>query len=775
MKGIGESHIWTPERFERLIEGIDAIVWEADAETWEFTYVSPQAESILGYPVESWLTEPDFWVNMLHPDDREWAAARCREASDRGGDHDLEYRVIAAEGREVWLRDCVKVHVDLDTERRFLRGVMTDITRLKRAEEEQLKMARALRESERQLLVGFESSAVGMVALDLEGRFQRVNRAFCKLTGRSSGELIGMTFDEVTHPDDREAGWRAVTRLIEGEIESYRRKKRYVRPDGEVVWGQLTTTLLRKENGEPAYLVGQVLDVTEQHRQDARFRALVQHSSDVVCIVDREGVVTYVSPSVEKLLGYTPQEILGRPGFDFIVSDQVGAARERLEASARSSEVLRHERTVEARDGSEVHIEVTLTNLLDDPAVNGIVANVHDVTERKEGERALRAVEEQLRQAQKMEAIARLSGGVAHDFNNLLTAILGSCELLLEDPSLPPDLRVQLIEIREAAEVGESVSTQLLDLSRTRTGTPEVVLLPAILERVDSVLRRLLGEAIELVLSIPSEPVTVLVDAGQIEQVILNLAVNAADAMPDGGRFSLTLRTVEVAGDDPLGRFGLEPGTYGLLTATDTGSGMEPSVKERIFEPFFTTKSGSEATGLGLSTAYQIVSEAGGHIMADSVVGSGTTFTIYLPFAEAEVAAGRVAREKPSAAVRGTILLVEDDPRVRSVAERVLRADGHRVIAASDGFDALERFSARSGPIDVVVTDVVMRGMGGPALVERLLAQDPDIRVVYISGYTAEHSAATALSDGAMFLAKPFRPRQLAAAVRQALAGRVPQ
>jgi len=520
------------QRYRDLIQGLDAIVWEADARTFAFSFVSRRAETVLGFPVERWLREPDFWVTRIHPDDREAALRGMREALAAGRDHEFEYRAVAADGREVWLRDIVRVVKDGDEPIRTLRGLTVDLTELRRSE------------------------------------------------------------------------------------------------------------------------------------------------------------------------------------------------------------------------------------------------------------RALRQSEEQLRQAQKMDAVGKLAGGIAHDFNNLLMIIRGDSDLMLRRLPAGHPLRPNAEGIREAADQAATLTRQLLAFSRKQVLAPRLVDLNAIVASVHAMLQRLLGETINLVMVTAPDLGGVTADPGQLEQMILNLCVNARDAMPDGGR--LTVRTENVDLDEAAaGRWSDgRPGPYVMLEVSDTGAGMDEETRSHLFEPFFTTKEQGKGTGLGLSTVYGIVKQSGGHIAVESEVGRGSTFRIYLPRVAAPPPAEPRRAPEPATA-RGsapgeslapgrgeTILLVEDAQRVRAVVREILEMTGYTVLEARHGAEAVEVATRHAGPIHLLVTDVVMPQMSGRELAQRLATLRPDLKVLYMSGYTDDAIVRHGvLASGIAFLSKPFTPDALALKVRELLDG----
>ncbi|HJQ24575.1 MAG TPA: PAS domain S-box protein [Blastocatellia bacterium] len=624
------------QRLESLINAIDGIVWEAEPDTLKMVFVSRQAERILGYPTQQWISEPDFWSRHFHPEDQEGTVRYCRAMTDAGKSHLLEYRMVAADGRVVWFRDSATVTVAAGKVVK-LQGIMTDITDRKQAEDAQ-------RKSEARFRSIFESDMIGITFWATDGRILSANRAFLNLVGYTQRDLGGakLRWDAITPDEYRHLDGRAVEQLrATGAFTPF--EKEFVHRDGHRV---------------PVILGG----------------ALLPGEEDI--------------------------------GVGFV-----------LDASNR------------------------------------------------------RRLEEQLRHAQKMEAIGRLAGGIAHDFNNLLTAILGYSELLLMQVKQPGAMRDQLEEVRKAGQRAAKLTTQLLAFSRKQILQPKALDLNTVVADMEKMLKRLIGEDIELK-AVPAASLgRVLADPGQIEQVILNIAINARDAMPQGGKLTIETQNVTLSQAFADTHPGAEPGHYVMLDISDTGKGMDVKTLARIFEPFFTTKEQGKGTGLGLSTVYGIVKQSGGSIAVYSEPWHGTTFKIYLPRTDAQ--ADDAAQESPSRQLSGgaeRILLVEDDEAVRVLAGNVLREAGYSVLEASDGLEALRVWEQSEASVELVVTDMVMPQMNGQELARHLWDRDPQVKVLFMTGYTENavpHQEV--FEQEVMLMQKPFTPAALCQKVREAL------
>jgi two-component system cell cycle sensor histidine kinase/response regulator CckA len=484
---------------------------------------------------------------------------------------------------------------------------------------------------------------------------------------------------------------------------------------------------------------------------------LIENASDLIAVIDEKGTISFQSPSVERLLGYPPAELDGTSVFELVHPDDL------LGAFIRMEQVLTEPRTTRPsvirlrhRDGSWRTFEALGTALLDDPLVRGIVVNAREITER------LR-LEEELRQTQKMEAIGQLAGGVAHDFNNMLAAIIGFTHLLLRDFDGDDRQRQRLEQILLASNRAAELTRQLLAFSRRQVLMPEILDLNVVVDEMRLLLERLIGEDIELTIVLTPMLANVKADRGQLEQVILNLVVNARDAMPTGGRLRIGT-AIEDAREEAHGRAHGDSRSFVILVVSDSGQGMDERTRARAFEPFFTTKETGGGTGLGLATVYGIVVQSGGSISVQSELGHGASFTVCLPRVEANQAAApiRIPAAEDRQAGSGVILLVEDESAVREMVEQVLADHGYAVLVADTPSGAIALSDRHQGRIDLLVTDVVMPEMSGRELCETLAPKRPEMRTLYISGHLDDAIIRhRILHDSVDFIGKPFTPAAL--------------
>lgn len=522
---------------------------------------------------------------------------------------------------------------------------------------------------------------------------------------------------------------------------------------------------------DPMRLITKVACLIERKRaeqalskSEQRYRDMVENAHDIIYSHDLEGNYTSMNKAGERITGYTHEEALKLNLAQTVAPECLEKARQMLRRKLAGEDVTAYDLEIIAKDGRRIAVELDSRIIFEDGVAVGVQGIARDVTERKQ-------LEDQLRQAQKMEAIGQLAGGIAHDFNNLLTAITGYSDLTLK--RLPHDnpLRRNVEEVKKAGERAASLTRQLLAFSRKQVLQPKVLDLNAVVSDMEKMLQRLIGEDIELQTALASELGSVKADPGQIEQVIMNLAVNARDAMPHGGNLIIETENVFLNEEYATSHIAVKHGAYVMLAVSDTGEGMSEETQSRIFEPFFTTKELGKGTGLGLSTVYGIVKQSGGNIWVYSEISQGTTFKIYLPRID-EAAQEYLSGVRVEERVYGTeiILLAEDDREVRSLVREALEGYGYRVLEAEGGGAALSVSERHEAPIHLLLTDVVMPKMSGRELADRLTQSRPEIKVLYMSGYTDESIVHHGVLDpDTPFIQKPFGPQALARKVREVL------
>ena len=501
---------------------------------------------------------------------------------------------------------------------------------------------------------------------------------------------------------------------------------------------------------------------------EERVRAFVENALDVIVVMDRDGKIMYASPSIERLLGRSVADVIGKNWFDWLLPADLAAARARLAEALTDDKPVFEQRRVLHENGEQRYVELVGRPAFDVRGVGGVILNVRDVSDRVRAEAERAELEEHLTQARKMEAIGHLAGGVAHDFNNLLTPIIGYTELVRA--SLPPSdpIYTDLAVVLEAAEGARQLVRQLLAFGRKQALEVRALDLGDQVGRIEKILRAMIPESIELVLDLPAEAIVIRADATQLQQVVLNLVVNAQDAMSQsGGRLVVRVAQTERAERDA--ELDLEAGSYGVLTVEDSGHGIDEETRARLFEPFFTTKERGKGTGLGLATVYGIAKQHRGAVTVSSTKGEGATFRVYFPRSREGVQVlAPVVAALPG---RGeTVLVAEDDPSVRALVKSVLERNGYRVLVAADGLAALELARSEKGRIDLLLSDVIMPGMNGRALRDALILLYPGLRVIFMSGYTGDVLTGLGKLDRSVTLVpKPFTPDILLRGVRKAL------
>ena len=622
--------------------------------------------------------------------------------------------------------------------------------------------------------LAMESTMEGMAILDNKGEHLYANSAFARMVGFPDAEaVVGRSWRQVYDPRDIAS--------FEAQVnESFQKTGRW---SGQISLHRRDDTTLPVDMAITPMPLGGVVcvarDMTERLKAEraraeaeTKYRTLVEQVAAISYIAELgvAGQWNYVSPQIEAILGYSPEEWLAdSPNWIRHVLPEDHHVIHEAERACFRDQAFQAEYRIKRKDGQTIWVSdnaVVVRGSDSHRVMEGIVV---DITDRK-------MLENQLQQSRRMEAVGRLAGGIAHDFNNLLTIINGYAEMAVRRPSISRELTADIQQISNASERAAVLVRQLLAFSRKQVLQPKPLDLNSIVEGLDKLLNRLMGKDIVMITHCCENIGTVKADPSQIEQVIMNLVVNARDAMPNGGRLTIETANVELDSTYARDHASVKPGPYVMLAVSDTGTGMDQETQAHIFEPFYTTKGGSRGTGLGLSTVYGIVKQSGGYIWVYSEPGKGTTFKVYLPKVE-ETQAIPATPSEDDVAYTGTetILLVEDEPAVRELARSILTGQGYSVIAVDSAAEAEQIASKRSREIHLLLTDVVMPGVSGRELARRITARNPKTRVMFMSGYTDSVVASGGvLEAGVAFLQKPFTPRALAQKVREVLDRAVP-
>jgi PAS domain S-box-containing protein len=588
------------------------------------------------------------------------------------------------------------------------------------------------------------------------------NPAMEQMTGLPAGEVLGRTPQDL-FPFLAEAGViDAMRRALRGEISHSPDFPYFIESTGRQGWATDLVGPMRNSRGEIVGVINSVIEITSRVQEEHFVNTLMDSLPGNVYLFQPDGKFLKWNKVLEDITGYTSEEISEMSPLALVPDNEKDAFSQTI-ARVLSEGQDSIESHILTRDGKSVpyYYKCVRMNAEQGPCVLGIGIDISD----------RRHLEDQFRQAQKMEAIGQLAGGIAHDFNNLLTIITGYCQLILRSLDANDPLREKVQEILRAGERSASLTRQLLTFSRKQVLAPKIMNLNDVVYDTEKMLHRLIGEDIQLTTALHPQLGNVRADPGQIEQVLLNLAVNARDAMPQGGKLLVETRNVNLDGGASWtrGRNGRQ--SYVMLSISDTGMGMTEEIRQRIFEPFFTTKETGKGTGLGMAVVHGIVEQSDGHIDVESAPGSGTSFKIYLPCSVGE-SQPKSIHEGFIRAPKGTetILLVEDEAIVRALSREVLQESGYKVLDAPDGGSALRLSEEYEGHIHLLVTDVVMPGMGGLALTERIVEFYPNIKVLYVSGYTDDAVVKYGvLHEEVNFLQKPFSPDSLAYKVRDVL------
>ena len=756
------------ERFRQMAEHIKEVIWMTDTAKNQMLYINPAYEKIWGRTCESLYRDPLSFLETIHPDDRERVhAALSKQPS---GEYDVEYRIITPDGSPRWICDRAFPIRDASGQVYRIVGIAEDISERKLAQE-------AVQHSRDFYLKLLDEFPTPIWKSGLDATCDYFNKSWLSFTGRTTEQELGDGWTEGVHPED-------LARCVDTYREAFRSTRpfemeyRLRRHDG--VYRSII------DIGRPFYdltgrfagYIGVCYDITERkNAEDALRRSEANlNRAQIVAHIGSwhlnigKNELTWTDEAYRIFDVPTGTPLTYERFLECVHPDDTAYVHQAWTAALRGAPYDIEHRIV---TGSEVRWVREKADLeFDDQG--RVVAGIgitQDITEHKRAEAALQASEEQLRQAQKMEAVGRLAGGIAHDFNNLLMVMIGYSDALLRRLEHDNPLRRYLLEIKKASDRAASLTHQLLAFSRRQALEPKVLDLNDIVTSMNNMLRRLIGEHIELATSLNSGLGRVKADPGQIEQVIMNLVVNARDAMPDGGTLTVTtdMADIDEPPADSLDR--IPPGSYVALAVSDTGHGMDAVTRAHVFEPFFTTKEQGKGTGLGLASVYGIVKQSGGAIAVKSAPQQGATFTVYLPrVADQTVTAAGAEPVRESVGGSETILLAEDEEMVRTLVRETLEEAGYRVMETRSGTEALALGARHADPIHLLLTDVVMPHINGRELADQLINVRPAMKVLYVTGYTDDIVLQQGrLQENAAVIHKPFLPETLLRKVRELL------
>jgi PAS domain S-box-containing protein len=760
------------KRYKQVIENAVDIIYTTDA-NGNFTHANPAALTTTGYSLEE--LQRFNYLDLILPEHRDKVSKiYISQFRERQAATYVEFPFFNKSGDVLWFGQNASLVIEREKPVGF-HIIARDITERKRVEQ-------ALRESEDRYRALYDRSLDCVFVLDFDGKFVDANQAALALLGYDRTDISSVNLASLLDERDLSKALQDMNEMIQTGFQKEITEYGLKRKDGGIVYVETQSSVIYRD-GKPHSIQGIARDITERKRaeealrhSEERYRNIVESIQDGYFENDLAGNLTFVNDIICKHLGYTKEELIG---FNYM---KYASEENSKELYRHFSELYRTGHPIKPfmveymrKDRSRMIAEISVSLIRDSEGKPiGFRGISRDVTERKREEEEKLSLQEQLRQSQKMEAIGQLAGGVAHDFNNLLTVIKGYSQLSFLDLKEDNPVWGNIQEIDKATQRATDLTRQLLAFSRRQILNPKVLDLNALLKDLEKMLHRLIGEDVELVTLLSGDLGKVKVDPSQIEQVIFNLAVNARDAMPSGGKLAIETANAELDEEYAHAHVSVTPGRYVRLSVSDTGSGMTREVKEKIFDPFFTTKEKGKGTGLGLSMVYGIVKQSNGNIEVYSEPGRGTTFKIYLPRVEEELDTLH-GQDETDSLPRGseTVLLVEDEELVRDLATRLLEQQGYRVLKAANGQKALLVAKEYVGEtIHLLLADIVMPQMGGKELADWLKISRPNVRVLYTSGYAdtaiVHHGV---LDPGTHFLQKPFSLKTLSHKVREVLDG----
>jgi two-component system, cell cycle sensor histidine kinase and response regulator CckA len=642
-------------------------------------------------------------------------------------------------------------------------------------------------ESERKYRLIAENAVDIIFTMDLNFRFTYFSPAVERISGFTPAEVMARSIEQIVTPESLPGAYAAIKRSAdarrEGDYRSHETiELELVRKDGTTVWTENEISFMFDEAGEAVGIIGVTRDISRRRRvenelmeSEERFRSLIQSVSDMIFILAPDGKISYESPSASRILGYPEGHFLGKTPFALVHPDDLAILTQEMDLVARSTNSgLPTEFRLKTPEDEWRWLEALASNRFDNPAIQGIVITVRDISERKRSEAEKEKLNAQLLQAKKMEAVGQMAGGIAHDFNNMLSVVIGQTELAILRADLDEDLRGRLKAMNEAAHRSAQLVRQMLGFARKQTISPQVLDINTTISGMLTMLHRLIGEDIDMVWVPGSDVGRVKIDPSQIDQILANLMVNSRDAINGVGAITIETGYKEIDEAYCRAHLGFLPGKYVVLSVSDNGCGMNKETIAQIFDPFFTTKPAGKGTGLGMATVYGIVKQNNGFINVYSEPGQGSTFTIFLPVVD-ELPDPAGANADTVLEGTGTILVVEDDPSLLNMTRSILEQLGYTVIAAETPEHAIKIGREQKIPVDLLITDVVMPQMNGMELVRCLQKTIPDLKYLFMSGYPADIIAHRGvLGSGLHFLQKPFSIREIAAKVREAIDGRPP-
>lgn len=739
------------ERVRRLNADLAEAQRVARVGSWEWDFTTNlvqwthECANLLGLPVETTVPSFEAFLELVPGESRARVRSTVEDGMEAGIPFEFEQEIVRPSGDRRWMHVLGEPIRDNAGSVCGFRGTVQDISEAYRA-------AETLRESQRRFSDMMANVQLASVMLDRHAQITYCNDYFLKLTGQKMEDVIGQDWFTLFAPNDSPEIRKRFRDLLASGVNTRTHENQILVKSGGTRLIRWSHGILRSPSGEAVGTASIGEDITAQRETESRLRlqsSALEAAANAIVITDSDGRIEWVNPAFTKATGYSAEEALGHKPGDLIKSGEHEAHfYESMMKTISGKKVWHGEVINRSKDGRLIPFEMTITPVLNEKSeVTHFVAVQQDISKRK-------ALEEELRQSQKLEAIGRLSGGVAHDFNNLLTVILGHVALL-ETCNLDEEGLDSVRAIERAGKRAADLTRQLLLFARRQSMQMRPVNLDQTIEQTIKMLRRILGEDVQLEFKHTEGDLTVLADPGMLDQVLMNLSVNARDAMPNGGKLLIETFPVTLRDDTSTGR----TGRFALLTVTDSGAGIPPEILPKIFDPFFTTKETGKGTGLGLATVFGIIQQHGGWVHAESRQGEGARFSVYLPLIRDPAESDEVQQKKaPDYDGTETLLVVEDEEGIRQMLEKFLSLRGYRVITAESGPQALDAWKKEKNSIDLVLTDIVMPGgMNGVELGKLLLHEKPDVKCIYSSGYSDLLMAGDlSLEDGVNFIPKPY-------------------